>query len=73
VNSDSANYANDLNRFYARFDCHDFGREREEMRGILVADHEQKQSMTVQDGDVLKLLKQVKPSKAAGPDGILPK
>ncbi|KAK7460352.1 hypothetical protein BaRGS_00038910, partial [Batillaria attramentaria] len=33
VNSDSANYANDLNRFYARFDCHDFGREREDMKG----------------------------------------
>ena len=30
------NYANDLNRFYARFDCRDFQRERDQMVADLV-------------------------------------
>ena len=64
VNSNFADYANDLNRLYPRFDCHDFGFEPEGIRDRLANRPTQEQGeITVSEEEVPKVLKnQVKQS-----------
>ena len=59
VNSNSADYANDLNRLYARFDCNDFGCEQEGKRDRLANTQEQGE-ITVTDEEVLKVFRKTK-------------
>ena len=69
VEKRTLNYANDLNSFYAGFDCHDFHRERDQMvadlvrRGSKVGDSKK---IVVSEEEVLQELKNVNPHKAAG-------
>ena len=58
VTSNSADYANDLNRLYAHFDCHDFSCELEGIRDRLVKSPTQRNGeITVSDAEVLKLFR----------------
>ena len=73
VNSNSADYANDLNRLYARFDCYDVGCEREEVRDRLANTPTLEQGeFTVTDEEIHKVLTTIKSNKAVGPDGVSP-
>ena len=67
-------YANELNNFYARFDCHDFSKERDESSNVLnesLSNNVNK--ITIKDDIVHKTFKKTKPNKAPGPDGVSPK
>ena len=60
-------YANELNDFYARFDCHDFSKERDERSNVLnesLSNNVNK--ITIKDDVVHKTLKKTKPNKAPG-------
>ena len=58
LKSNSADYSNDLNRLYARFDCHYFGFEREGIRDRLANGPTQEQGeITVADEEILKVLR----------------
>jgi hypothetical protein len=68
----TTDYANDLNKFYARFDCHDFEHEREQVKEMLVSEpkHKQSEVIVVSEEEVLSILKHTNPNKASGPDGV---
>ena len=67
----SDDYADQLNQFYARFDCHDFSTEREEVKDALM--HSSAGTdIECSEEEVLKVLKKTKPGKAPGPDGVMP-
>ena len=58
INSNSADYANDLNIFYACFECYDFGFEPEVIRDRLANAPTQEQGeITVADEEVPKVLR----------------
>ena len=58
-------FANELNRFYARFDVIDFSSERDNVcRSLLPS------PVCVEEEDVISCLSRLKPSKAPGPDGL---
>ena len=68
----SNTYANELNEFYARFDCNDFSEEIHNIRNKLMncTDHD---DYVIDEIDVLKTLKKINPTKAKGPDGLSPR
>jgi hypothetical protein len=61
------NFANDLNSFYSRFDCHDFSQDRQKVLDGL----ENNVSLTITKRDVIKSFNKIKIHKACGPDGLL--
>ena len=71
----SEQYANDLNKFYCRFDCHDFSAEREQLKTDLLEGLEKEidESPLVEEHEVRTAFKKVNSRKAAGPDNITPK
>ena len=66
-------YANELNDFYNRFDCHDFSLQTAELVNILKSNHIEKPFLEVSEEEVRKEFKRLKPSKAAGPDELSPR
>ena len=58
--------ANDLNRFYARFDTHDFSDECSTLCKSLISC-----PVTVDEGDVVKCSSRINPRKAPGPDSLI--
>ena len=71
----SEQYANDLNQFYCRFECHDFSKEREQLKKDLSEGlkGEGDETPLVEERDVRTAFKKVNSRKAAGPDNITPK
>ncbi|GFR78759.1 hypothetical protein ElyMa_005857600, partial [Elysia marginata] len=66
-------YANDLNKFYARFDCHDFVQEREECKSALLESFlHDRERIVIDTSEVRKAMLALKPNKAPGPDGVKP-
>ena len=68
-------YANDLNKFYARFDCNDFGKEKEDRLSLLskkIKNRDETQRIQVSENEVLRNLMNMKAGKAPGPDYVLP-
>ncbi|GFR71213.1 reverse transcriptase [Elysia marginata] len=66
-------YANDLNKFYARFDCHDFVQEREECKSALLESLiRDRERIVIDESEVRKAMLSLKPNKAPGPDGVKP-
>ena len=64
----SAEFANDLNHFYARFDKHDFTEERDQEIGkVKNSVHER---IVITKEEVLKSMRKIKSNKACGPDYI---
>ena len=64
-------YADELNSFYARFDCHDFSRQTDDLRQQL-ADCDD-DPIKIDAHQVMKTFLDLKPNKASGPDGLKPK
>ena len=69
----SNDYANELNDFYARFDCHDFSSEKERIVNELLNANEMYNDVIIDEFDVLKAMTSVNTTKASGPDNISPK
>ena len=66
-------YANELNAFYARFDCIDFSCEREERMKVLNEqrkDECESERIILTENEVLRSLKKLKHTKSSGPDNI---
>ena len=57
--------ANDLNRFYARFDTQDFSDECDTLCQSLISC-----AVNVDEGDVVKCLPRINPRKVPGSDGL---
>ena len=68
----TADYANDLNVFYARFDCHDFHQERNQRITNIAKEGTGSRGgrTVVGEEEVRMALTKVHPKKAAGPDGV---
>ena len=64
----------ELNAFYARFDCHDFNQTRCELMDRLaeIPVGEQGETLKVTKEEVLRELKRTNAGKAAGPDRMKP-
>lgn len=67
----SQTYANQLNSFYNRFDCHDFTDEIE--RILRVTSGESAPFLTITEDDVLRDFSRLNASKSAGPDKLSPR
>ena len=66
-------YANKINVFYNRFDCHDFSREAADLQNILSTSETNSHSfLTVSVDEVREEFSKLNSSKAAGPDRLLP-
>ena len=65
TSADPSALANDLNRFYARFDTEDFSDEYNTLCESLNSC-----TVTVDEGDVVKCLSRINPRKAPGSDGL---
>ena len=65
TSADPSALANDLNRFYARFDTQDFSDECNILCESLISC-----PVTVDEWDVVKCLSRINPRKAPGPDGL---
>ena len=63
-------FAEDLNKFYCRFDRFDFSKEREEECKILEEKAENKIAPEVTVEEVEKVFRKINPRKACGPDSI---
>ena len=61
-------YAEELNTFYARFDCHDFKDKVKNIKSDL--NNSTNESPTIYEHDVLNVFTSLKPNKACGPDGL---
>ena len=68
----SENYANELNTFYNRFDCHDFSAERRDLRKILENSNDFDNGLSATE-EVRRLFSSLNPSKAAGLDRLSPR
>ena len=66
-------YANEMNDFYARFDCHDFSEEKKKIVHELLNESEMYNDVIIDEFEVLKAMKSINPSKACGPDNLSPK
>ena len=64
-------YADDLNTFYARFDCYDFSRQTDDLRRQLLDCNDD--PIKIDEHQVRKTFLDLKPNKACGPDGLKPK
>ena len=67
-------YTNDLNKFYAQFDCDDFGKEREDRLSLLsekIKTRDESERIQVSENEVLRNLRNMKAGKAPGPDSVL--
>lgn len=64
--SDNYAFANDLNSFYGRFDCHDFSSEREQVIQLLGDD----EPLLITEQQVVKTFNKINIRKASGPDGL---
>ena len=62
---DPCDFANELNRYYARFDVSDFSSEHDNVCRSLVPS-----LVCVEEGDVISCFPGLNPSKAPGPDGL---
>ncbi|PIK40697.1 hypothetical protein BSL78_22452 [Apostichopus japonicus] len=69
----SREYANELNVFYNRFDHLDFSHEIGELREMLSMQSYPQQFLTVTAHQVRAEFSKLNVSKAAGPDGLLPR
>ena len=67
----SIDYANELNQFYSRFDCHDFSDKVENLMILNSGDTES--FLTVTEDEVRLKFSQIDSSKAAGPDKLSPR
>ena len=65
ISTDPSALANDLNRFYARFDTQDFSDECNTLCESLISC-----PVTVDEGDVVKCLSRINPRKASWSDGL---
>ena len=65
--------ANELNRFYARFDCEDFSDKHREIRNSFSDTEENIHGLQTDEGEVRRLMKNCNPKKAPGPDGVSPR
>ena len=63
---DNMSFATELNTFYARFDCHDFNREIDEICSALPLCDD----ITITESDVLLSFTHLNARKSAGPDNI---
>ena len=71
VVSDSFDYVNDLSKFYTRFDCHDFKRERENIINKLKEGVNQNSArITISQSSVFDAMKHINPNKACGLRGF---
>ena len=59
-------FVNDLNKFYTRFDHHDFHQQRELIQATL--NSTAPDPITISEDEVRQVLRRINPSKAAGPD-----
>ena len=66
-----ATFADDLNKFYCRFDCHNFCAEIDELKQDLLDDNDE-EPFIIEEHVVLKLFLSLKTNKACGPDEITP-
>ena len=66
--------AEKLNTFYCRFDTHDFSKEREvrikHLREKIAKDENEP---IISDDQIIKIIQEIKPNKAAGPDKLTAK
>ena len=67
----SENYANELNTFYNRFDCHDFSAERRDLRKILENYNDFGNGLSATE--VRRLFSSLNPSEAADPVRLSPR
>ena len=67
----SPDYAGELNRFYNRFDCHDFSSEIRELFNTL-SSADDLTFLQLEEDEVRKEFSGVNPTKAAGPDNVSP-
>ena len=63
-------FVEDLNKFYCRFDVHDFTKEKEEICEALAEQAEKWVVPEVTVEEVEKVFRNVNPNKASGPDSI---
>ena len=64
-------YAEELNSFYARFDCHNFSGEITDLQNTLKENNDT--AFEIKQHEVQKSFSKLKPNKACGPDGLSPK
>ena len=65
-------YVDDLNSFYARFDCFDFSEKHTDIRQLFSKNKDNTAPVTVITSQVEKAFKSLNPRKACGPDFIRP-
>ena len=71
--NNTTGYANELNEFYGRFDCHDFKSERDERNKLLNERRVNEcDNIIIEEKHVLNTLQKLKPNKSSGPDEINP-
>ena len=67
--------ANELNRFFNRFDCHDFSRKHRQIHDVLKrasAAEDEFQRLHTSEDEVRRAFQHVNPNKASGPDNMAP-
>ena len=69
----SVDYANELNAFYNRFDCHDFSKEADDLQNLLSSHGTYSKPFLSVTAEVRHEFSKLISSKAAGPDGLLPR
>ena len=63
-------YADELNKFYCRFDCFDFSKQHCELRESLRERSSQAEKIEINESSVLSQFRKVNVNKACGPDKI---
>ena len=69
--SNGKNKADNLNKFYTRFDDKDFSHEHDKIRKELLVQGKE-DGLKTDEVEVRRLLKGCNPGKASGPDGVSP-
>ncbi|KAK7492736.1 hypothetical protein BaRGS_00016041 [Batillaria attramentaria] len=75
LSTNTTDYVNERNHFYARFDSRDFSEERRRVTETLLTTlpaGEEADVISVTEHQVMKELKRCKPNKAAEPDNVKP-
>ena len=65
VSDNPAKFANDLNRFYARYDNTDYSNECDVLFQTMSSS-----PVTLVEGDVVRCFSRINPNKAHGPNGL---